>query len=398
MKIRIVLLVAASVIFAASVHADPVTMPLLGDSEVHLYAHPAFSPFNPKITAAVEARFDELIGVGMDTCRYIPDWRDLEPSPGRYTPEELYADMENRASRGIKNHVVNICVVDAGDFNAPQYILDMIEAGKSWDDPKITTAFNKMLSATVPGMIQRGLCLLGLSNEPVEEGAEAPGLPCFIESAIKHVHAKIHHDLSCTIAFAGPKDPSIPKLLHLCDVATFNCYLVVPKFDSACTWGEGIPVSLAQAAPPEAIGALFDELIEAAQGKLINIQEMGQATGFAGKPTSLGPLAGPENQAACYEAVKRALHTRKAHFRTVCNWSLNDHSEGTYDFLRKPLRDAGCPDCFIDNAIESWISTGLVLSDETATKKPAFDVFKEAVAFLSAEGKDTGDEEPDAAR
>jgi len=39
-----------------------------------------------------------------------------------------------------------------------------------------------------------------------------------------------------------------------------------------------------------------------------------------------------------------------------------------------------------------------VLSDETATKKPAFDVFKEAVAFLSAEGKDTGDEEPDAVR
>ena len=103
-------------------------------------------------------------------------------------------------------------------------------------------------------------------------------------------------------------------------------------------------------------------------------------------PRTLGPYAGLENQRAIYRALRTELHKRRAHFRTVCNWTLNDHTEEGMRYFVEILIREGFPRCFADNIAEIFGPAGLVHSDATASKKPAFTAFKSAVRFFAKTG------------
>ncbi len=393
---QVVLLGVLGVCLAGgSVHGageDPSTMPLLPGERLHLYTQEAYEAFDPVVTAAVDSRYDELVDAGMDTARYLFDWRDVEPEPGVFDVELVIEAMESRAARGIRHHFCNLVVIDSEGLVVPDYIEDWVEAGVRFDDPRITDAFARVLDALVPLMLPRGMFVLALSNEPggyyEVHPDRAASFRGFIEAAIQHAH-ELEPRLSCTVVFAGAQDPAIPALMPLLDVAAFNTYFYFVQADPGCTF-EGFPLPLYRADtagsrrdPSSRVGRYLDDLIEAAGGRLVNIQEIGQATGWNDAPRTLGRYAGLANQRSVYRSLARELHVRRAHIRTACNWTLNDHTEAGMQYFIDGLIAEGMPLCFADNIAEIFGPAGIVRSDTSASKKPAFDDFVKAVAFFA---------------
>jgi len=376
----------ASVLVPKVLVADPATLPLLGDSRVHLYTQRAYEGFGPAVDGAVDQRYAELVAAGMDTARHLFDWRDLEPSPGVYDTAVVTEAMDAAIAAGIANQFANLVTIDSAGPVVPTWVQDLLDAGVSWDDPRITDAFADLLDVFVPLMLERDMFMLGLANEPGGYYEDAPEAAAtfkgFVAAATEHAHA-LEPGLAVTVVFAGTQGPALPELLPLNDVATFNTYFYVPEEDPDCPLA-GEPLSLWRSATAERVGEILDELVDAAQGKLINIQEIGQAS--AGM--TLGPRTSETNQAEVYDAFVSALHARRSHFRTVCNWTLNDH-DTAWEPLRQGLIDDGLPACYADNIAEIFTLTGLVASDEDATAKPAFDVFRDGVTFFAESGRET---------
>lgn len=387
------LVVCAPLAKDSAAQAPANSTPLLPNDGLHLYTHEAFEAFDPQTTSAVAGRYAELVDAGMDTTRYLFDWRDLEPAPGVYDIDLVIDSMDYRATQGIRRHFVNLVVLDSGGPVVPPYIEDLVNTGVAWDDPRISNPFASLLDAVVPAMLERGMFVLALSNEPGGYYEDYPGpaasFDAFLRAAIDHAHA-IEPALDCTVVFAGPTDPAIPDLMSLVDVAAFNTYFYFPRTDSTCTI-EGFPLPLYAADPASrndafgsAAASKLDALIAAADGKPIHIQEIGQSTGWDDAPRTLGPFASLRNQRAIHLALYKALDARRAHFRTVCQWTLNDHTEEGMRYLTDPLLAAGLPACYVENIGEIFGPTGLVRSDPTASKKPAFDDFKAAVRYFAA--------------
>lgn len=377
-RARFVSLLVAIVPLAA--WPDPASMPLLGDASLHLYTQPAYERFDAATETAVQTRYDELIAAGMDTARHLFDWRDLEPSPGVYDTRLVIDAMDALTARGIEHQFVNLVVIDSGGPVVPAYVEDLLAEGAGWDDPRISGPFIDLMNLFVPLMLERNLFMLGLSNEPgayyEDEPAVATTFRGFVSAAIAAAH-DIEPNLSTTVVFAGPRDPSIPDLLSLGDVATFNTYIYRTETDPSCRL-DGEPLELFRSDTADRVENYLDELIAVAQGKLVNIQEIGQASAGA----TLGPATSEANQARVYEALVAALDVRRDKIRTVCNWTLNDHRDA-WAPLADGLVEEGLPGCAARNVADIFTETGLVRSDAEASTKPAFDAFRDGISLLA---------------
>lgn len=375
---------------AGSAHSqpapDPGALPLLGEPGIHLYAQEAYEGFSLEISRAVQARHAELVDAGMDCARHLFDWRDIEPTPGNYVLDEVIEALDFRLDSGITHQFCNITVIDSfGAEGSPDFIRDMIDSGVPWDDKRIVDAFGRMLDRVVPLMLERGTYMVGVGNEPGGYYEEFPGLAAsytrFTEKAIARLHS-IEPALAGTVVFAGPEDASIPQLMPIVDVAGFNQYAYELTPVQSCQV-DGFPVSLYLSTWPEAIGPMLDRLSALAEGKLICIQEFGQSSGWGDVPQTLGPNAGLGAQREIIQALAEELYERCDQYRTVSIWTLNDHTLDGIRYVGDTFTDAGFPSCYGDNLNEIFGPTGLVRSDATASTKPAFDAFKDAVACLS---------------
>ncbi len=371
----------------ANYDADPGALPLLDEQRVHFYVQEAYEGFPPDITNAVADRYAELVDAGMDCSRHLLDWADLEPTPGVYDVAGVIEALDARIDMGAPRQFVNITVVDSGGPEAlPQYVQDLLAQGAKWDDPRITGPFGDLLEAIVPAMIDRGVYMIGFANEAggyyEDEPAAAASFEGFVAAAIDRTRS-IEPRLSTTVVFAGTKDASIPALMPLIDVASFNWYAYELEVEPACSFfGEALP--LWRAAGPDGIPAVLDEMMRVSGDRLVCIQEFGQATGWKDRPTTLGPLAGEALQSRVIEAFAEAVVERQHRFRTVSLWTLNDHTPAGMRYLVDAILAEGLPQCYADNVAEIFGPTGIVESTPEARRKQAFESLRRAIAEVSA--------------
>lgn len=387
-----ILLAASSVVHGSqaalrqAANADPAALPLLGEQRVHLYVQEAYEGFSPEITGAVADRYAELVDAGMDCSRHMLDWADLEPSPGVYDLAGVIEALDERLDKGAPRQFVNITVIDSGGPEAlPQFVQDLLAQGARWDDPRITGSFGDMLEAIVPAMVDRGVYMIGFANEAggyyEDEPAAAASFEGFVRAAIDRTRT-IEPTLATTVVFAGTTDASIPALMPLIDVAAFNWYAYEPEVAPSCSFfGEALP--LWRATGPDGIPAVLDEMMRVSGDRLVCIQELGQATGWKSRPTTLGPLAGEPLQAQVIEALAEAVVERRHRFRTVCLWTLNDHTPAGVQYLVDAMLAEGLPQCFADNVAEIFGPTGIVESTPEARRKPAFESMRRAIIEVS---------------
>lgn len=366
---------------------SPKALPLLGEQRVHFYVQEAYQGFPPDITNAVADRYAELVDAGMDCSRHLLDWADLEPTPGVYDVAGVIEALDARIDMGAPRQFVNITVVDSGGPEAlPQYVQDLLAQGATWDDPRITGPFGDLLDAIVPVMIDRGVYMIGFANEAggyyEDDAAAAASFEGFVTAAIDRTRA-IEPRLSTTVVFAGTTDASLPALMPLIDVATFNWYAYELGVEPSCRFfGEALP--LWRATGPDGIPAVLDEMMRVSGDRLVCIQEFGQATGWKDRPTTLGPLAGEALQARVIQAFAEAVVERQHRFRTVSLWTLNDHTPDGVQYLVDAMLAEGLPQCFADNVGEIFGPTGIVESTPEARRKQAFESLRRAIAEVSA--------------
>lgn len=378
---------------ATAEHRDPASLPLLPNEGVQLYVQEAYEGFPEDVTAAVAGRRAELVEAGMRGARHLFDWADLEPAPGEYDLDLASEALDERIEQGLPRQFVNISVIDSfGPERVPAYVEDLLASGARWDDPRIVGPFLALLDAIVPIMVDRGVYMVGFANEPggyyEDRPAEAASFAGFVAAAIEHAQT-IEPELAGTVVFAGADDASIPSLMPLIDVATFNAYAYRWVDESRCSL-DGATFPALRPLGPREIGPLLDELVAASGGRLICIQEFGQSTGWEDRPTTLGPEAGPERQRAMLKGLAIALSARRAHFRTVCLWTLNDHTPAGVQYLVDAITAAGLPACFGEHMAEVFGPTGLVYSDAKATTKPAFEAFKHAIRHVQQDARGRG--------
>ncbi|MEL6428464.1 MAG: hypothetical protein AAFP22_17735 [Planctomycetota bacterium] len=363
---------------------DPAALPLLGPG-AHLYVQEAYEGFPVGVQTAVAGRYDELVTAGMDTSRVLVDWPELEPTPGAYDFADLVEQMDARAARGILHQFVNLTIVDSAGPSAPASIEAHLAAGGAWGDPEVVDPLLALLDALVPELVLRGCFMVGLANEPggyyEDDPGSAVGFDALVAAAVDRIH-EIEPRMACTVVFAGPADAGIAALMPLCDVASFNMYAYELEPEATCTFG-GAPLSLWRSIGPGQVAALLDALEAPAGGRLITIQEFGQAAGWDDAPVSLGPQAGPAAQAAVFAALGVELGLRSDRFRAACVWTLNDHTRDGIAYVGDELTAQGLPGCFADNIEEIFGPTGLVRSDASASVRPAFVEVRAAVATLS---------------
>ncbi|MEQ8317939.1 MAG: hypothetical protein RIE77_01365 [Phycisphaerales bacterium] len=377
---------AASLQSFQAAEPDPTALPLLGEQRVHFYVQEAYEGFSPQITDAVADRYAELVDAGMDCSRHLLDWADLEPSPGVYDLAGVIEALDHRIDQGAPRQFVNITVIDTGGPEAlPQYVQDLLAQGARWDDPRITGPFGAMLEAIVPAMVDRGVYMLGFANEASgyyeDEPAAAASFAGFVQAAIDRTRT-IEPALSTTVVFAGTSDASIPALMPLIDVATFNWYAYEQEVEPSCRFfGEALP--LWRATGPDGIPDVLDEMMRVSGDRFVCIQEIGQATGWTDRPTTLGPLAGEALQAQVIEAMAEAVIERRHRFRTVSLWTLNDHTPAGMQYVVDAILAEGLPTCYAENVGEIFGPTGIVESTPEARRKPAFESMRRAIAEVS---------------
>ncbi|MEL6712679.1 MAG: hypothetical protein AAFP86_02835 [Planctomycetota bacterium] len=364
---------------------DPAALQLLGPG-AHLYVQEAYEGFPVGVQTAVAGRYDELVAAGMDTSRVLVDWPDLEPTPGGYDFADLLDQMDARAARGILHQFVNLTIVDSAGPSAPASIEAHLAAGGAWGDPEVVDPLLALLDALVPELVLRGCFMVGLANEPggyyEDDPGSAAGFDALVGAAVDRIH-EIEPRMACTVVFAGPADAGIAALMPLCDVASFNMYAYELELDAGCTLA-GSPLLLWRSiATQSAVAALLDSLEVPAGGRLITIQEFGQAAGWDDLPETLGPLAGLSAQAAVFTALGAELELRSDRFRAACIWTLNDHTRGGIGYVGDELTAQGLPECFADNIEEIFGPTGLVRSDASASVRPAFVEVRAAIATLT---------------
>ncbi|MEM1422466.1 MAG: hypothetical protein AAGH64_00535 [Planctomycetota bacterium] len=365
------------------------SLPLLGGDGVRLYVQEAYEGFSPAVTRAVAGRYAELVEAGMDNARHLFDWSDLQPEIGEVDTGFVREAMRERTRAGIAHQFVNITVVDtAGPESLPGFVNELLEAGVAWDDPRIVVPFTRVLDEVVPIALEHGAYMIGFANEPgsyyEEEPVAAASFTRFVEAAIAHTRT-ISDELATTVVFAGVADAGVPELMPLIDVASFNHYAYALETDTGCEY-EGFRLPHYRSVGSEAIGPILDEMVRAAGGRLVCIQEFGQATGWNDAPATLGDRAGLALQREVMVAFAEELAARSDRFRTVCLWTLNDHTREGMAWVYDAIVSEGLPPCYAQNIAEIFGPTGLVRSDERATKKPAFDAVRDAIATLRERG------------
>ena len=374
-------------------------LPLLGSDGVHLYVQEAYEAFPDVVDARIATRYAELVDAGMDCSRHLFDWIDLQPDANTLDVAFAVSAMQRRIAAGTGKQFVNITVIDSGGPEAiPRFIRDRLDAGVPWDDPSIVDPFKELLSELIPPMLDEGMYMIGFANEPAgyyeDDPAGAASFAGFIEAAVAHART-LSEELATTVVFAGTQDRAIPALMPLIDVATFNHYAYEVESEPACTILD-TPLPFFRAVGPDSVGAVLDEMIATADGRLVCIQEFGQSTGWGDQPETLGPLASLDTQRQVMIAFTEALADRREHFRTVCLWTLNDHTRNGMQYVIDAVTAEGLPQCYAANIAEIFGPTGLVRSDATASRKPAFDAVRAAILPLK-EGRDgpfdlTGDD------
>lgn len=84
-------------------------------------------------------------------------------------------------------------------------------------------------------------------------------------------------------------------------------------------------------------------------------------------------------------ALAQALEERRHRFRTVCLWTLNDHTPRGMQYLVDTILAEGLPACYAENLAEIFGPTGVVDSTPDAHKKQGFEALRGAIEELSTQ-------------
>lgn len=348
---------------------DPTTLPLLPAGN-----HPslviAFEALPPAVDAAARTRWSEAVAAGMRVGRVHLDWASVEPDSGQFEPEELREALVRLQEDGLAP-LVALYAVDSGGPTLPADLQARVEAGLEIGAPVVLARYRALLDWAVPMIMAHGGWGLLLANEVdghiLDNSMATDDVARFYRNARDHTHTLAPTlSVSATHTADGPLAgaPHHAELIDELDFASFNYYPLDPG-------------TLRLIEPTAArVAADLDAFVVAAAGKPVVFQELGCPAGYA-EDSLIGST--PEQQRRFFEHAFAGLaaepRIRAAFVFQLVDWSP-ELFEGQYGDV--PWEE-GVPQVFVDR-FEEWLLTTGLMTHDTGTTRPAWDVFLEAVA------------------
>jgi hypothetical protein len=307
---------------------------------------------------------------GVDIGRVHLDWTGLEPNPENYDDSDIREQMEELNRWGLLP-MATVSTLDSLELTFPPDLMEDDQAmanGLMYDDPIVIDRMKKLLDWLAPLLIENGVWLLSLANEPnirlSEHTEERESFVNFIREATHYLHS-IQPEIPVTVTLSGGainETPELVEALHqFLDVATFNIY---------CNSYAGV------AGMQESVSGMFDELDDNANGLPMVIQEFGCESGYTDKPSQTG--TSPEIQAAFYAAVLDETRKRE-NLRAVFSFQLLDWSPALTQSLLDSFPDQS-PE-FLEPQREIYTTIGMVSWLDGASR-PAWNAFLEGANRL----------------
>ena len=317
-------------------------------------------------------RWQEAVDAGLRVGRVHVSWAELEPHPERYDLSELTERLTALQRDGLAAFVL-VETIDSEGYSLPPDLMDphdesKLAEGRLLNHPVILARFQKLLDLVVPELVSRGGWLLSVGNEPDNvfddlEADSAEGktywksIVEFTKSARLHVH-KLNPQLAVTITLtqAGlvKRHCDFKPVIEVVDVAAFNYYY--QDHDMNVKQEGQVQADVAQ-------------MIAAASGRSIVLQEVGCPAGYSGSRSIAG--GNEESQAKFLAALTSELN-KQDKFRAAFWFTMVDWSPEMAAGFVEPLRDQGFAG-LADKYEETMRTWGLIKFTD-GTPRPAWKI------------------------
>jgi hypothetical protein len=353
-------------------YAAPRDLPLLPPGK-HLGMIVGFEKLPPELQMKADGYWKDAVAKGMDVGRVQSDWGVLEPKPGEYNKPVLEHALQDMKAKGM-HPFVTITTLDTEGYSMPPFLMD--EKGEHLKDslnvgsPSIVEGFKKLLDWVVPLCKQYGVWALSIANEPEtmfkDHPEEADGLVRFLRASREYAHG-LCPDLAVTVTLGSSgvfdQKPWIAPLVSESDVACFNYYgidhLTLEVYDDFSR-----------------VQTYMSELVKAADGRYVMLQEWGCPAGYTDKPSPM--KTSPEKQRDFFKAsvdmMAKDPQIRVAFAFQLLDWSPQLTKQFSEGFLK-----AGTPE-LVARQLEEWLLTSGLVRYEDGAPRPAWDVFLQGVA------------------
>lgn len=323
----------------------------------------SFAPVSDDASSVLEDRVAVATAAGMDVSRVMVDWAEVETAPGTIDLSLL----NDQLARVPKNShlLLTLGVTDVDHYAVPDDLLTSgTELALPLDDAEVIARYITVLDAVVPTVqADHSFFALSVANEPDDLLQDRPAedvtaLATFTNSISEYV-ASTYPELPVTVTISGPgiafARGFVPELVAATDIAAFNwSCLDFETFLSTDT---------------QAIAAAIDQLVTAADGRDIILQELSCASGYTDQQSFIGST--PEGQAAWFDQFFSAMEAepqfRAAFVLDLVDWPA-DLAVSSTDFLRGEGLDE-----IADRYGEFLATWGLLTLD--LTPKPAWQIF-----------------------
>ncbi|WP_299324539.1 hypothetical protein [Parasphingopyxis sp.] len=327
----------------------------------HMGVIDGFNRFDAQSRDRADRLRDAAIAAGMTIGRAQIDWRDLEPSPGRFDADAL-DEVLDRAGRGDVRLFVTLSTLDSEGFTIPEDLSDDADGlrdGLTIDSPELLDRFEALLAWLVPRLTEREVWGLALGNEadiPIRD-TDIPTLAAHDFFARGAATAnRLDPDLAVTLTFTvDPESRAlVDALMPLFDIASFNFY---------CSRADGSPDD------PAFWRAEIERIKGLAGQKEIFFQELGCPAGYD-DPAANRTGASADNQRLFFEDMA-GIFAEDPQLRAATVFQLFDWEPEVAAIFGDALRAEGMPE-FADRYEEVLETIGLCRWAEESCR-PALD-------------------------
>ena len=278
-----------------------------------LFLHKHSAPGLKGFTDAMEL----ITSNGMTVFGVAHDWKDLEPSPGKFN---LHDALQNPLTHLVPRYpriegvVIVLKMIDTNRRTMPVDIED-----RPFDDPVVLHRFDALIDTIAAEPVSRRITHLLLGNEVdgylVQHPQEISAFITFYRRAVNRIHRKMPRvKVSTIVSFGGLDHPALyNRLAPISDFITYTYYPITQQRASA-QW---------RMRPVSEIKADIDRMARLAGGKPFAFTEIGYSA------SSLNGSSETQ-QAAFVDEMFRALdsYRRKGRLAFLLYHALYDYPTG----------------------------------------------------------------------
>lgn len=295
---------------------------------------------------AIENHFRQARDAGISLIYISPKWNEIETAPGAFN----FASVDSDVDRAVRSQIPIVCNFRVIDTNQRSMPADL--QNRNFDDPQVTARLLAALGALMPHLRGRvRWFMIGNEIDPYF-GAHRREIAAYARlfaqgaAAMKRLDPRVLVSATATVGGLDAIGGALRPIYEESEFIALTYYPLNPDFTMRA---------------PETVGFDFDQMIRAAAGKPILLQEVGY-------PSSPNNKSSEERQAQFVQAVFDGLRSHKQNFIAANFFLMSDFTDDWVSLFSQYYKSN-------NDRFKSYLRT-LGLFDEHGRAKPSWEVFR----------------------